>query len=210
MTTIELFHMLKIIFLIFGILFVVAAGFEFFAFNIKKIFQDITGMTQKREIKQMSENTEYTGQLKHHSQLKSNQKMMTNTGKLRNPNAGTTTGRLSGIRKKAHIEAPKADAAVTETVQPDESATSVLGNEDATAVLGGDESATAVLSSTSQPATTATAGVDENETAVLGDAKAATVTEPVKHQATVEKGRKNIHFLLEKQILLIHTNEVIE
>lgn len=208
MTTIELFHMLKIIFLIFGILFVIAAGFEFFAFNIKKIFQDITGMTQKREIKQMSENTEYTGQLKHHSQLKSNQKMMTNTGKLRNPNAGTTTGRLSGIRKKAHIEAPKAEAAVTETVQPDESATSVLGNEDATAVLGGDESATAVLSSTSQPVTTS--GGDESETAVLGSVKAAPVTEPVRQQAPVEKGRKNIHFLLEKQILLIHTNEVIE
>lgn len=208
MTTIELFHMLKIIFLIFGILFVIAAGFEFFAFNIKKIFQDITGMTQKREIKQMSENTEYTGQLKHHSQLKSNQKMMTNTGKLRNPNAGTTTGKLSGIRKKAHIEAPKADAAVTETVQPDESATSVLGNEDATAVLGGDESATAVLSSTLQPVTTS--GGDESETAVLGSMKAAPVTEPVKQQAPVEKGRKNIHFLLEKQILLIHTNEVIE
>ena len=200
MTIIEVFHMLKIVFLIFGILLLIGAVFEFFAFNIKKIFQDITGLTKKREIKQMSENTEYTGQLKHKSAFKSNQKMMTNTGKLRNPNGGTTTGKLSGVSKKAFIEPPK-EKADTNSVKPVD-----MKNKSAAY----DESETAILNNTNS----AVMPDSEAETAVLTNNKVQEKAEHAKNTENTKlidsRARKNIHFLLEKQILLIHTNEQIE
>ena len=87
MSSMEIFHILKNIFLALGIILFVAAVVEFFAFNIKKIFQDLSGITRKREIRQMTEDTEYTGQLKRRSAGARHEKMMTPSGRLSSASA---------------------------------------------------------------------------------------------------------------------------
>jgi len=214
MNSIEVWHMLNIIFLIFGALFIVAAIFEFFAFNILKIFQDLTGITKKRALKAMSENTEYTGQLRHKSNFKKNEKIVSPSGKLKQ-SGSSTTGRLSGARKKAIITpppepdnsaiyTPKASkAAVVEEEATDVLDTNTVRQTDSSL----DEAATEVL----QAAENVEKQPSENETTVLNAKKIK--TNKNKASTSEEKAagpHKEIHFLLERQILMTHTNEVIE
>jgi hypothetical protein len=198
MDTMEVFHVLYIVFLIFGILLLVATVFEFFAFNITKIFQDLTGITKRREIKKMTENTEYTGQLKYKTNLKRNEKLLSPSGRLsESPN---TTGKLHKAKKKAVITPPPAkEEMLTEAIKEPVREMSMEGgtknttdvSEADTGVLNTGASETAVL--TEQ---TIKERQQESETSVLSE--------------TRDTEHKEIHFLLERQILMTHTNEVID
>ena len=218
MDTMELFHILYIVFLIFGILLLIAAAFEFFAFNIKKIFQDLTGITQRREIKQMTEDTEYTGQLKHRSSFKKHEMLMSPSGKLNESKVNNTTGKLRGSKKKAVITPPPAPAKsqaeieteviqnksnVRKNVSHAESAneTDLLSGAVKTEKMEVQESETGVLNTSAGETAVLNQQIiqqeeRESETSVLSQ------TQPV--------SRREIHFLLERQILMTHTNEVID
>lgn len=220
MDTMELFHILYIVFLIFGILLLIAAAFEFFAFNIKKIFQDLTGITQRREIKQMTEDTEYTGQLKHRSGFKKHEMIVSPSGKLNESKANNTTGKLRGSKKKAVITPPPAPAKTqaeieTEVIQNKSNVQTNVGRSE-----GGNENETEFLAGAVKAEKTA---VQESETGVLNTSAGETA---VLNQQTIQEeeresetsvlsqtqpvSRREIHFLLERQILMTHTNEVID
>lgn len=218
MDTMELFHILYIVFLIFGILLLVAAAFEFFAFNIKKIFQDLTGITQRREIKQMTEDTEYTGQLKHRSGFKKHEMIVSPSGKLNDSKSGNTTGKLRGSKKKAVITPPPAPAKTQAEIE-----TEVIQNKSnmqKNVIQDQSANETELLSGTVK---TEKMAVQESETGVLNTSAGETA---VLNQQTIQEeeresetsvlsqtqpvSRREIHFLLERQILMTHTNEVID
>lgn len=214
MDSMELFHILYIVFLIFGILLLIAAVFEFFAFHIKKIFQDLTGITQKREIRQMTEDTEYTGQLKHRSGFKKHEMLMSPSGKLNESKQTNTTGKLRSSKKKAVITPPPASQ---NGVSSGQQITAKMPKQQETAVSH--DSATELLTETmpdmAQPveADTGVLNTSAGETAILNEqVKQAEERESETSVLSETKAvpRREIHFLLERQILMTHTNEVID
>ncbi|MBO6142211.1 MAG: hypothetical protein J6O72_02330 [Lachnospira sp.] len=188
MDTMELFHILYIVFLIFAILLLVAAAFEFFAFRIKKVFQDLTGITRKREIKQMTEDTEYTGQLKHRSTMKKRDMAVSPSGRLKGQKTEETTGKLRRAGKKAVITPPPKP--VTEDIKITERIP-VKEEEVETGVLNTSAAETDVLNKQ-----VLEERERESETSVLSERE--------------QTARRDIHFLLERQILMTHTDEVID
>lgn len=203
MNTMDLFHILYIVFLIFGGLLLVAAIFEFFAFNIKKIFQDLAGITRKREIRHMTENTEYTGQLRHHSAFKKNGTIVTPSGKLKDDKAGTKTGKIYNASKKAVITPPPANYSPEK--QYSETGTEILNDANITAKIHTDNG--------EEPPQTGVLNQNVYNTAVLNQADRE--AQEREEQTTILSDNKkvkaaDIHFLLERQILITHTDEVIE
>lgn len=215
MNSIEVWHMLNTVFLIFGVLLLVATIFEFFAFNIKKIFQDLTGITQKREIKAMSENTEYTGQLKHKTSFKKNEKIVSPSGKLNYAGGGSITGKLNKAHKKAVITPPPAPdnnaiytAKAKDKMVSDENETDILKSHQTNAEA---DEATDILKEQQVNIETEVLQSSESETSVLSEVQIKINRDSISKDAQISTvSRREIHFLLERQILMTHTNEIIE
>lgn len=125
MNSMQTFHTIFIVCLTIGIILTIAAIVEFFVFRIAKTIKDITGITQKKEIKSMSHYE--TGNLSWHkvhtTGLK--ERMMSKSGRL---NANETavmsdesqTLLLSGNQEAGqvpYIVRPQAEEAKTELLQ---------------------------------------------------------------------------------------------
>ena len=219
MSSMEIFHILKNIFLALGIILFVAAVVEFFAFNIKKIFQDLSGITRKREIRQMTEDTEYTGHLKRRSAGARHEKMMTPSGRLSSASTGYTTGKLRNPKKKAVITPPPKE----EREVVNDTGKNYISEANSSSGLSNaaQQASDLNVKNSSVNSDLYSAQSEENGTAVLNETETSILSQSVIEENEREgetsvlaensaPKHREIHFLLERQILMTHTNEVIE
>lgn len=235
MNTMQTFHTIFIVCLVLGIVFAVGAVVEFFVFHIGKVIKDITGITQKHEIKSMSHYD--TGNLTWHKAHTTGMKnkMMSKSGRLNayeseylSPESQTLV--LPGNEKMMSGPGPVGMPGMMETPGMSETSnmmgtTGVMGTMNP--VSAPDMAETSYMASApyinapyvqnngyhqeSEAVTTilkTNAQLDkyqELETTVLDNAPADFQPESEEN----ESAHMDIHFNVERQIILINTNECI-
>lgn len=197
---ISIYHTLFLVFLVLGLLLLVVSVVLFFRFDIRRIFDMKTGRAQKRTIQKMEEINAQTGKLR--------QDMVANTppklkGEERitypvtasNPTAPNPAVQKPGQAQTGNISNP-GYASSTERAR-----TEPLGGDayQETSLLGTDTNETTVLSSGGNETTLLSE--NNNETTVLS-------------QKQMQEQRPKVQlpgmFKIEKEILWIHTQEILE
>ena len=203
---INIYHTAFIIFLILTILFLLLSVFLFFKLNIREIYDLRTGRGARRKIQEMEEINERTGKLrdevvqKNYDEPEYDIMPQSKSEPLQEIKHKVTY--QDGGRAAASVDR----SPVVEGVSGVED-TSLLNDESATTLLS-DESATTLLSDDSQ--TPLLSG--ESETAVLGNHELTETEESSQLESGLvseEKEEKVGTFNIEKEIMLIHTDEIL-
>ena len=203
---INIYHTAFIIFLILTILFLLLSVFLFFKLNIREIYDLRTGRGARRKIQEMEEINERTGKLrdevvqKNYDEPEYDIMPQSKSEPLQEIKHKVTY--QDGGRAAASVDR----SPVVEGVSGMED-TSLLNDESATTLLS-DESATTLLSDDSQ--TPLLSG--ESETAVLGNHELTETEESSQLESGLvseEKEEKVGTFNIEKEIMLIHTDEIL-
>ena len=200
--TIELFNTLYIVCLVLFIIFLIVSIILFFKFDIRNIFNVLTGRSVKKTIKAMNEQNEKTGQLRRVTmQPAPSRKLGRQTGQL------AKSATLTGMHTTTTAVSPQ-------SIDDGSNATSVLKPTDDGA------SATTVLQSTDDGsnATTVLSQTDTRmeDTSVLSQSADST-TSPLKPESNeysveIAQGEVDEQYGLFKILhteLHIHTNEVV-
>lgn len=203
---INIYHTAFIIFLVLTILFLLLSIFLFFKLNIREIYDMRTGRGARRKIQEMEEINERTGKLrdevvqKNYDEPEYDIMPQSKSEPLQEIKHKVTY--QDGGRAAASVDR----SPVVEGVSGMED-TSLLNDESATTLLS-DESATTLLSDDSQ--TPLLSG--ESETAVLGNHELTETEESNQLESGLvseEKEEKVGTFNIEKEIMLIHTDEIL-
>lgn len=203
---INIYHTAFIIFLVLTILFLLLSIFLFFKLNIREIYDMRTGRGARRKIQEMEEINERTGKLrdevvqKNYDEPEYDIMPQSKSEPLQEIKHKVTY--QDGGRAAASVDR----SPVVEGVSGMED-TSLLNDESATTLLS-DESATTLLSDDSQ--TPLLSG--ESETAVLGNHELTETEESSQLESGLvseEKEEKVGTFNIEKEIMLIHTDEIL-
>lgn len=203
---INIYHTAFIIFLVLTILFLSLSIFLFFKLNIREIYDMRTGRGARRKIQEMEEINERTGKLrdevvqKNYDEPEYDIMPQSKSEPLQEIKHKVTY--QDGGRAAASVDR----SPVVEGVSGMED-TSLLNDESATTLLS-DESATTLLSDDSQ--TPLLSG--ESETAVLGNHELTETEESSQLESGLvseEKEEKVGTFNIEKEIMLIHTDEIL-
>lgn len=203
---INIYHTAFIIFLVLTILFLLLSIFLFFKLNIREIYDMRTGRGARRKIQEMEEINERTGKLrdevvqKNYDEPEYDIMSQSKSEPLQEIKHKVTY--QDGGRAAASVDR----SPVVEGVSGMED-TSLLNDESATTLLS-DESATTLLSDDSQ--TPLLSG--ESETAVLGNHELTETEESNQLESGLvseEKEEKVGTFNIEKEIMLIHTDEIL-
>lgn len=203
---INIYHTAFIIFLVLTILFLLLSIFLFFKLNIREIYDMRTGRGARRKIQEMEEINERTGKLrdevvqKNYDEPEYDIMPQSKSEPLQEIKHKVTY--QDGGRAAASVDR----SPVVEGVSGVED-TSLLNDESATTLLS-DESATTLLSDDSQ--TPLLSG--ESETAVLGNHELTETEESSQLESGLvseEKEEKVGTFNIEKEIMLIHTDEIL-
>lgn len=203
---INIYHTAFIIFLVLTILFLLLSIFLFFKLNIREIYDMRTGRGARRKIQEMEEINERTGKLrdevvqKNYDEPEYDIMPQSKSEPLQEIKHKVTY--QDGGRAAASVDR----SPVVEVVSGMED-TSLLNDESATTLLS-DESATTLLSDDSQ--TPLLSG--ESETAVLGNHELTETEESSQLESGLvseEKEEKVGTFNIEKEIMLIHTDEIL-
>lgn len=221
---INIYHTAFIIFLVLTILFLLLSIFLFFKLNIREIYDMRTGRGARRKIQEMEEINERTGKLRDEvvqknydapeydimPQSKSEplQEMKHKVTYQEGGRAAASVDRspvvevVSGMEETSLLN----DESAT-TLLSDESATTLLSDESQTTLLS-DDSQTTLLSGDSQ--ITLLSG--ESETSVLDNHELTEnegTSQLERGSVSEEKEEKVGTFNIEKEVMLIHTDEIL-
>lgn len=185
---IKIYHTAFVVCLVLGILFLIIAVFMFFKFDIKKIVDMRTGRGAKKTIQKMEEINARTGKLR--------QDMVPHTPLRLNPDERITYP-VTAANPTPPGTAPKAEPGQTERMQSNVSQQNVASQNVNTAADGSGE--TELLSNAGNDETTIL--YHESETTVLS----ANMTQETQQRKPVLPGA----FKIEKEIIWIHTNEIL-
>ena len=212
---INIYHTAFIIFLVLTILFLLLSVFLFFKLNIREIYDLRTGRGARRKIQEMEEINERTGKLRDEVVQKNYdapeydimpQSKSEPLQEMKHKVTYQDGGRAAASVDRSPVVEVVSGMEETSLLN-DESATTLLSDESATTLLS-DESQTTLLSDDSQ--TTLLRG--ESETAVLGNHELTETEESSQLESgsvSEEKEEKVGTFNIEKEIMLIHTDEIL-
>lgn len=199
---INIYHTAFIIFLVLTILFLIISIFLFFKLNIREIYDMRTGRGARRKIQEMEEINERTGKLREDVAPKnydtSEYDIMPQSKSEPLQEIKHNVTYQDGGNKTSPVEnhpAVEADAGMENTtLLNDESATTLL-NDDAQTTLLSDDSQTTLLSSE-------ISNISQTEETTQLEAGAA-------GEEKEEKIEKPGRFHIEKDVMLIHTDEIL-
>ncbi len=191
---INIYHIAFILFLVLTILFLLLSIFLFFKLNIREIYDMRTGRGARRKIQEMEEINEKTGKLRNDvvqekydvpendilPQSKS-EPLQEMRHTVTYQDGGNIAVSMNGNR------------AVEENIGMED--TSLLNDESATTLLN-DESQTTLLS-------------DESSTTLLNDESQTTLLSEGESATTLLSGENPVTFNIVKDVMLIHTDEIL-
>ncbi len=209
---INIYHTAFIIFLVLTILFLIISIFLFFKLNIREIYDMRTGRGARRKIQEMEEINERTGKLREDVAQKnydtSEYDIMPQSKSEPLQEIKHNVTYQDGGNKTSPVEnhpAVEADAGMENTtLLNDESATTLL-NDDSQTTLLSDDSQTTLLSSEikeTKEISNETSDISQTEETTQLEAGAA---DEEKEEKTEKPGR----FHIEKDVMLIHTDEIL-
>lgn len=182
---ISLYHNIYLICFALAIAFLVLTIFLFVFLDIKNVFMSLTGRAEKKAIKQMEENSVFTSQLSRQRKNRYAAKMVSPSGQLGMPNGG----------RQRLVESEKIQPNIP-LVQPPER----------------EESKTEALVNPYEQNYTPKADttiLNEEITTVSATGKTSDMDIPI-HRATESQiNLADVGFMLERQIMMIHTQESI-
>ncbi len=209
---INIYHTAFIIFLVLTILFLIISIFLFFKLNIREIYDMRTGRGARRKIQEMEEINERTGKLREDVAPKnydtSEYDIMPQSKSEPLQEIKHNVTYQDGGNKTSPVEnhpAVEADEGMENTtLLNDESATTLL-NDDSQTTLLSDDSQTTLLSSEIKETKEIS-----NETRELSQTEETTQLEAgAAGEEKEEKTEKPGRFHIEKDVMLIHTDEVL-
>ncbi len=209
---INIYHTAFIIFLVLTILFLIISIFLFFKLNIREIYDMRTGRGARRKIQEMEEINERTGKLREDVVQKnydtSEYDIMPQSKSEPLQEIKHNVTYQDGGNKTSPVEnhpAVEADAGMENTtLLNDESATTLL-NDDSQTTLLSDDSQTTLLSSEikeTKEISSETSNISQTEETTQLDAGAVA-------EEKEEKLEKPGRFHIEKDVMLIHTDEIL-
>ncbi len=211
---INIYHTAFIIFLVLTILFLIISIFLFFKLNIREIYDMRTGRGARRKIQEMEEINERTGKLredvapKNYDTSEYDIMPQSKSEPLQEIKHNVTYqdggNKTSPVENHPAVEADADAGMENTTLLNDESATTLL-NDDSQTTLLSDDSQTTLLSSEIKETKEIS-----NETRELSQTEETTQLEAgAAGEEKEEKTEKPGRFHIEKDVMLIHTDEVL-
>lgn len=182
---ISLYHNIYLICLVLAIAFLVLTIFLFVFLDIKNVFMSLTGRAEKKAIKQMEEHSVFTSQLSRQRKNRYAGKMISPSGQLGTPSGG----------KQRLVEPEKVQTNIP-LVQPPER----------------EESKTEALVNPYEQNYTPKADttiLNEEITTVSAMGKVSDMDIPLHRANESQFNLADVGFMLERQIMMIHTQESI-
>ncbi len=200
---INIYHTAFIIFLVLTILFLLLSVFLFFKLNIREIYDLRTGRGARRKIQEMEEINERTGKLREDVVYENYN--MTNYDLM-------PQSKSEPLQEVRHTVIYQDQGNVGLSVKQSQAMEAVEGGEDTT--LLNDESETSLLSDDSE--TTLLNGDlqtsllrGESKTLILGHSEELETSQLEDCKAKEEKKETVGKFNIEKEVMLIHTDEIL-
>lgn len=209
---INIYHTAFIIFLVLTILFLLLSVFLFFKLNIREIYDLRTGRGARRKIQEMEEINERTGKLRedvvYENYNMSNYDLMPQSKseplqEVRHTVTYQDQGNV-GLSVKQSQAMEAVEGGEDTTLLNDESETSLLSDDSETTMLN-DESETTLLNGDLQ--TSLLSG--ESKTLILGHSEELENSQLENCKAKEEKKETVGKFNIEKEVMLIHTDEIL-
>ena len=209
---INVYHTAFIIFLVLTILFLLLSIFLFFKLNIREIYDMRTGRGAKRKIQEMEEINERTGKLREDAvyekyNMSDYDVMPQSKSEPLQEIKHTVTYQDKGnvdlsVNQSQVMEVMDGEEATT--LLNDESETSLLNDDSQTTMLN-DESVTTLLNEDLQ--TTLLSG--ESKTLILGSSEGMETSQLENTKAREAKKESPGKFNIEKDVMWIHTDEIL-